>query len=244
MRIAAVQFRPASGNLESNLQRHLALAKQAQAEGAELACFPELSLTGYHTRRAADWATTPADSRLEPLQQAARSLGIAIAIGLPLRAADGVQVGMIVFQPQRPRVVYAKRLLHADEVPWFVPGRSQAVLEIGGLVVVPAICFESLQEEHARQAAALGADVYLASVAKSAHGVQKARAHYPEMARRYGFSVVMANCVGPADDFIAAGQSAAWDAQGELRTCLDDCQEGLLVFDTENPGAQLVQASG
>jgi predicted amidohydrolase len=174
MRIAAVQFRPSSGNLESNLQRHLALAAQASAEGADLACFPELSLTGYQTKRAAEWASIPEDSRLEALQQAARSLGIAIAVGVPLRAYGGVQVGMIVFQPHRPRVVYAKHLLHADEFPYFVPGRSQVVLEFGGRLVVPAICFESLQEEHARQAAALGADVYLASVAKSAQGELRA----------------------------------------------------------------------
>lgn len=242
MLIAAAQLEPLVGDIEANLQRHLALVELARGAGAGLVCFPELSLTGYQARLAARWATTPEDPRLEVLQQAARSAQLAIAVGIPLQASDGIHVGMIVFQPQRPRVVYAKRLLHADELPWFVPGKSQAVLEIGGLTVVPAICFESLQEEHARQAAVLGADVYLVSVAKSMHGVSKAQEHYPAMAQRYGFSVLMANCTGPAEGFVAEGHSAAWDREGRMSASMDATGEGLVVFDTQAATARCILA--
>lgn len=232
MRIAAVQLRPSPGDIEANLLRHLSFMELAKSQGARLVCFPELSLTGYDARRAADWATTPEDARFGPLQEAATRLSLSVAVGVPLRGSSGIQVGMLIFQPLEPRIVYAKRILHSDELPWFVPGKSQAMLEIDDQVVVPAICYESLQEDHARQAAALGADIYLASVAKSAHGIARAHEHYPAMAQRYGFSVLMANCTGPCDEFIAVGQSAAWDSQGTKQDGLEDDREGMVLLDS------------
>ena len=50
-------------------------------------------------------------------------------------------------------------------------------IQKGGHNLAPAICFESLQPEHAESAASSGADVYLASVAKSPIGVDKAYCH-------------------------------------------------------------------
>ncbi|RJT88284.1 carbon-nitrogen hydrolase family protein, partial [Arthrobacter frigidicola] len=45
------------------------------------------------------------------------------------------------------------------------------------------------------------------------------------------------NCVGPADTFIGAGGSAAWDSQGRLLASLDDHSEGLIILDTGNASA-------
>ncbi|MNC29799.1 hypothetical protein D3C75_780630 [compost metagenome] len=53
-------------------------------------------------------------------------------------------------------------------------------------------------------------------------------------------TVLLANCVGPADTFIGAGGSAAWDSQGRLLASLDDHSEGLIVLDTTNASAMAV----
>jgi predicted amidohydrolase len=45
--IALVQMNTVLGNVQRNLEKHLAYIKQAQASGADLVVFPELSLTGY-----------------------------------------------------------------------------------------------------------------------------------------------------------------------------------------------------
>jgi NAD+ synthase (glutamine-hydrolysing) len=45
--IALAQINTRLGDVESNLEKHLSLVKQARAEGADLLVFPELSLTGY-----------------------------------------------------------------------------------------------------------------------------------------------------------------------------------------------------
>ena len=122
--------------------------------------------------------------------------------------------------------------MHADELPYFVAGQGQVTLASGSDVVAPAICYESLLDEHCAQAAALGATVYVASVAKSANGLAKADAHYPTIARRHSLPVLMANCVGACADFEAVGGSAVWDAKGERLARLPASGEGALLFDS------------
>jgi predicted amidohydrolase len=139
---------------------------------------------------------------------------------------------MIVFRPEAARMVYSKQHLPADELPYFVAGEGQVTLPLDRDVVAPAICYESLLTAHCEQAVALGATVYVASVAKSAQGIVKANAHYPSIARRHSLPVLMANCVGACDDFAAAGGSAVWDAEGELLARLPSSGEGALLFDT------------
>ncbi|WSE80958.1 hypothetical protein VP780_13655 [Pseudomonas donghuensis] len=89
-----------------------------------------------------------------------------------------------------------------------------------------------MQQTHVEKAAELGATVYLASVAKSQRGVHAAYDHYPAIAKHHAITVLMANGVGPADNFLAAGQSAVWNSDGKLVGCADAFQEALLVFDT------------
>lgn len=45
--LALAQINTVLGNVDSNLEKHLALAHEAWKQGAELVIFPELSLTGY-----------------------------------------------------------------------------------------------------------------------------------------------------------------------------------------------------
>jgi NAD+ synthase (glutamine-hydrolysing) len=55
--LALAQINTRLGNVEANLERHLALAQEARSSGADLLVFPELSLTGYVLQ---DLATTVA----------------------------------------------------------------------------------------------------------------------------------------------------------------------------------------
>ncbi len=45
--IGLAQINTKLGNVEANLEKHLAMAKKARSQGANLLIFPELSLTGY-----------------------------------------------------------------------------------------------------------------------------------------------------------------------------------------------------
>jgi predicted amidohydrolase len=112
-------------------------------------------------------------------------------------------------------------------------GIGQVIIKTDDTNIAPAICYESLQPTHAENAFKLGADVYLASVAKSESGVKSAFKHYPEVAKQYSMAVLMANCVGFCDNFLSVGKSSVWSKNGKLVGQLDDKAEGILIFDTE-----------
>ncbi|NMF82959.1 carbon-nitrogen hydrolase family protein [Nodosilinea sp. P-1105] len=231
MKVCAAQLRPAAGNFATNVAKHLQLIELAVAQQADLVFFPELSLTGFEPRLASSLAIGTADPRLDMFQECSDRDNLLIGVGMPVTTVAGVHIGMFWFAPGVARRMYAKQQLHIDEHPYFVPGAEQLVLESGGHKLVPAICYESLQMDHADSAAALSAEIYLASVAKPAGGLAKAMVHYPAVARKHNIFVIMANCIGPSDGFVGVGQSAAWNACGELLAQLDAESEGVVLLD-------------
>lgn len=81
--LALAQINTKLGDVDANLEKHLALAKEAAQSGADLLVFPELSLTGYVLQ---DIATTVArrpaaeDSLFRPLLQASESLDMVVGL--------------------------------------------------------------------------------------------------------------------------------------------------------------------
>lgn len=239
MKICAVQHRPIAGDIAANTAKHLKFIELAIAQSADLVFFPELSLTGYEPCLAKSLATDKSDSRLDIFQQRSDARNIIIGVGLPISAGCEVQIGMVWFSPSGPRRDYAKQQLHSDEVPFFVRGNGQLLLEAAGHTLAPAICYESLQPKHAEDAANAGADIYLASVAKPAGVMAKAVLHYPAIARKHNLHVIMADCVGPSDNFVSVGQSAVWNNRGELLAQMDSESEGIIILDTATGQASI-----
>ena len=226
MRIAVVQTRPAACEIGVNVNAHETWVKKVAARGADMVFFPELSLLGYEPKHAARFAMRADDARLDIFQMLSQAL----------------RISMLVFQPNAARIVYSKQHLHSDELPYFVAGSGQITLARDSQVVAPAICYESLLDTHSEAAAALGATVYVASVAKSAKGVAKGDAHYPSIARRHSLRVLMANCVGPCDDFEAVGGSAIWNVRGDKVARLPAAGEGALLLDTATDETLVISA--
>jgi predicted amidohydrolase len=240
MKLAVAQTRPVKGNIEKNIEVHKKLIELAAAYAVDLIVFPELSLTGYEPTLAKQLATTPDDKRLNVFQSLTNEKNLIIAIGLPTIGVNGIHISMIIFQPNQKTKIYSKQILHKDEYPFFVPGTANLMLTFANKKIAPAICYESLQPEHAATAAINGANIYLASVAKSANGVDKAYRHYPEIARNHSMLVLMSNCVGACDDFEATGQSAIWNEEGKRLGQLNDKEEGILIIDTNT--AELIKS--
>ena len=239
MRICAVQHRPIPGNIAANLIKHLHFIEVAVGRRADLIFFPELSLTGYEPRLGRSLATDTSDPRLDIFQQRSDAHNIVIGVGLPISLGDEAQIGMVWFAPRVPRRTYAKQLLHGDEEPFFRPGDGQLLLKVADQTLAPAICYESLQPKHSADAAELGANIYLASVAKPARAMARAVMHYPAIARKYNMHVIMAACVGPSDNFMSVGQSAAWNNRGELLAQMDSESEGAVIADTVTDQARI-----
>ena len=178
-------------------------------------------------------ATNQNDNRLDIFQETSDKNNIIIGLGLPTVTESQIRISMIIFEPNKPRQTYSKQQLHSDEFPYFENGVKQVIIKTNDKNIAPAICYESLQPTHSENAFKLGADIYLASVAKPDNGIEKAFDHYPKVAKQYGMPVLMSNCVGFCDNFLSVGKSAVWTKEGKLVGQLDDKMEGILLFDTE-----------
>lgn len=233
MKICIAQTEPIKGNVSANIEAHKRFIELALTLHAEAIFFPELSLTSYEPILAKKLATNQNDIRLDIFQQISDHNPIIIGLGLPTVTESQIRISMIVFEPNKPRQTYSKQLLHEDEFPYFENGIGQIIIKTDDKKIAPAICYESIQPTHAENAFKLGADVYLASVAKSLNGVDKAYDYYPRVAKQYAMPVLMSNCVGFCDNFLSVGKSAVWTKEGALVGQLDDTSEGILIFDTE-----------
>lgn len=236
MKICIAQTKPIKGNVSANIQAHLRFIELALTSNSEAIFFPEISLTGYEPELAKNLATNQNDNHLDIFQETSDKNNIIIGLGLPTATASKIRISMIIFEPNKARQTYSKQLLHSDEFPYFENGVGQVIIKTNDKNIAPSICYESLQPTHSENAFKLGADVYLASVAKPANGIEKAFDHYPKVAKQYGMPVLMANCVGLCDNFLSVGKSAVWTKDGELVGQLDDKTEGILIFDTETEG--------
>lgn len=228
MKIALAQIKSVPGDVEANLLKHLAFIERAAIEASSMIIFPELSLTGYEPTLARELAFGEDDPRLNIFQQLSDDYRMVIGVGAPTWQEAGVCISLLLFQPMAARQVYSKKYLHQDEEAYFVSGQNFTSLLVNGRKVALAICYELSILEHANEAMAQGAEIYLASVAKSASGVASAHQRLATIARENTIPVLMVNNVGPADDFVGAGNSAIWNKQGELTSQLD--QEEDLLF--------------
>ena len=232
MKICVAQTKSEKGNIKANIQNHLRWIELAVSEKTDMIAFPELSLSGYEPELAKDLATDQNDERLQVFQDISDAHQIAIGVGLPIQSESGILIGMVIFQPNQPRRTYFKQILHPDEKPYFVEGIENTILAIKDRKIALAICYESLQPQHVKKAREMGADIYLASVAKSQTGIDKAYEHFPKIADQHSIPVLMANCIGFCDNYLSAGQTSIWDAEGVLCAQLDSHGEGLLIYDT------------
>jgi predicted amidohydrolase len=232
MKLCIAQTRPVKGDIQANISNHKKLISLAIANGADFIIFPELSITGYEPTLAGELATHLNDSRFNDFQTLSDTGPITIGVGMPLKTTDGITISMVIFQPDQDRETYSKQYLHADEEPYFVSGRN--TIKLSGNIA-PAICYELSVPEHAEAAHKAGAEIYMASVVKTAAGTTKAIDTLAAIAKTYSMNVVMANCVGVCDGDICGGRSSVWNLQGELLGQMNDTDEGILIFDTDTP---------
>ncbi len=237
MKICIAQTRPFKGDIDKNIAYHKRLIDLAVSHDAGMIIFPELSLTGYEPALASELAMEPGDARFDDFQSIANARQITIGVGMPTKSDKGICISMLLFYPQKPRQVYSKKYLHPDEEAFFVSGQNITCLYIDENHIAPAICYEISVPVHAKKAIERGAKIYIASVAKSVNGIDKALSRLSEIARQYSITVLMANCIGACDGNICAGKSSVWNDKGLLLAQLSNIQEGILILDTESQKA-------
>jgi predicted amidohydrolase len=233
MRICVAQTRPVKGDIQKNIAHHKKLINLAIANSADTIIFPELSITGYEPALAKELATDPDDTRFDNFQKISDINQLTIGIGVPTKNGAGTCISMVLFQPNQKRQTYSKQYLHPDEETFFVCGQNSIELTGYNTNTALAICYEISVPAHADNAFKNGAEIYIASVAKSVIGVEKAIKRLSEIGNNYSMTVLMSNCIGECDGMECGGNTSVWNNKGLLKGQLNDTDEGILVFDTD-----------
>lgn len=235
MRIGLAQIRSERGDLQGNIDHHLMALENLAPHSVDLVVFPELSLTNYDPDIAGTVAIDAGDTRLDVFQDFADRTGTAVAVGAPLKGAAKPMIALVVFRPGGDRRTIGKHYLHADEAAFFCPANGPAGMLEMALRVGVAICYELSVPEHSGAAVDQGAELYLASVAKTHDGVAAARTSLSATARTYQIPALMVNCVGTCEGKVAGGGSMVIDGAGRLVAQLGDQEEAVLLYDTVRP---------
>lgn len=241
MKICIAQIHSLKEKVNKNLQNHLRIIERAIELKSDLIVFPELSITNYEPELAKEFATDVKNNIFNPFQELSDKNEITIGIGMPTNSSNGINISMLIFQPNKERDFYSKQILHSDELPYFTCGTNQTFLNIKEKKIAIGICYETLQRDHFVNAVQNGADIYIASVAKPKGGIEKAYLHFQKIAEEFNTPILMSNCVGYCDNFMSVGKSAVWNKNGELIEQLDNENQGILIYDTELETTEIYQ---
>jgi predicted amidohydrolase len=252
MRLAVLQAAAAPGDVAANLRRLDAALEASAARGADLLVSPELFATAYamdphaggpglaervaalsaRHRVAHAWSQPlPADGGAGTGAVGAGAVG-AGAIGALVADATGAVLG-----------AYRKvHLYGAAERAAFTPGDAPPlVVEVAGLRVGVAVCYDVEFPETARAAALAGAD--LLAVPTAMDDAHAARVLLPARALENGLVVAYANHVAPAGPATGSGpapgappfcgESVVLGADGRALARAGAAGEDLLVVDVD-----------
>ena len=242
VRVAACQINTVVGDLDGNAERILAALAEAESGGADLAVFPELTVTGYPPEDLLSRPAFVADNLAVFERIAAASGPCAAVIGY----VDTDDAGHLVNAAALcagGRVLgrYFKRLLPNygvfDEQRWFVPGRGPAGrFVVAGVPVGMSICEDMWFSggPMAEQAAAGAALLVNLNASPYSRGRRQERlAVLEERVAETGCAIVYVNQVGGQDELVFDGASVVVGADGALVGSASQFAEEILLVDLE-----------
>lgn len=238
--VAAGQAVPVNGDLAANVGTAADLTVEAGEQGVRLVVLPEAFLTGY------DWAAfdraretgRPRVESLEeltaPLRRAAEQAGCTVLVSTPLLRGDRMRLSTLVVRPDGSvEAAYDKQHVDRLETGWFTPGPHRpCVLDVEGVRVGLAICYDSRFPEHAAAAAAAGAEVYAVSTAYLQGSTRGREVSLPARALDNGMYVVAGAALGTCGDRPVMGGSCVLDPEGRELAALGT-EPGLAVAEVD-----------
>jgi NAD+ synthase (glutamine-hydrolysing) len=242
IRVAACQINTVVGDLAGNVQRTLAALAAAEASGADLAVFPELTVTGYPPE---DLLSRPAfvSDNLAAFAAVADATGGCAAVvgyvdigpeGRLVNAAALCRGGQVLGR-------YVKRMLPNygvfDEQRWFAPGSGPATLfDVAGVPVGMTVCEDMwFPDGPMADQAAAGARL-LVNLNASPYSRGRREERLAVLAARTaetGCAVVYVNQVGGQDELVFDGASVVVDPSGAIVASARQFVEEVLVCDVD-----------
>lgn len=165
LRVALCQLGAALGDVDANLAAMRAALTAAAAAGADLACFPELCVSGYLLDRGRYTVglLDAVEAAESVLAADADALGITVVYGTPARGDEGLVNAVVLQAPGAGRLVYAKTHMDVKERAVFAAGQDFVVAQPAGIGL--ACCYDLAFPEAMRVLALGGARLLLVPMA-------------------------------------------------------------------------------
>lgn len=232
LRIALGQFGAQLGDVAGNLARLRAMLDRAASQSASLACFPELSLSGYllspeqYDERLLD----DVQAACTTLARDAARLGVDIVYGAPLRGGGGLVNAILWERHAAQRLIYAKTHMDVKERSIFTPGTAFAPDPDG--IIGLGCCYDLAFPEAIRSIVLAGSRVVLVPMAwEIARGFVMRRVVAARAVENVAYLVAVNQC-GPVGDLRFLGASQVIDPLGETVVELGT-EEELRVVDLD-----------
>jgi NAD+ synthase/NAD+ synthase (glutamine-hydrolysing) len=254
VKIALGQINPTVGDFKGNAARIVDFSRRAQAAGAGLILFPELSVCGYPPRDLVERASFVAHNREAGERIAAETRGIAVICGLvtPAHAETGKSAmnSAALLRDGRVAFLQSKMLLPTydvfDEMRNFAPAKSQALFPFCGKQMALTICEDAWNDKHFWNKRLYTFDPveslihaggnFLLNISASPFWLGKRqlrRDMLATIARNYKVPVVMVNQVGGNDSLVFDGSSLVLNPAGDVIAQGKSFEEDLIYFDSD-----------
>ena len=253
MKIALGQINPTVGDFSGNAQKIIEFSRRAQAAGAGLILFPELSVCGYPPRDLVERPSFVARNRETVDRIAAETHGIAVICGLvtPALAETGKSVmnSAALLRDGRLAFLQSKMLLPTydvfDEMRNFAPARSQDLFDFCGNRMALTICEDAWNDKDFWNKRLYGTDPievllrsggnFVLNISASPFwlGKRELRTNMlATIARNDRVPVVMVNQVGGNDSLLFDGSSLVLNREGKVIAQGKSFEEDLIYFDS------------
>ena len=254
MKIALGQINPTVGDFAGNAAKIIEFSRRAQADGAGLILFPELSVCGYPPRDLVERASFVQHNRESAEHIAAETRGIAVICGLvtPAQAQSGKSVmnSAALLKDGRLAFLQSKMLLPTydvfDEMRNFAPGKSQLLFPFCGKQMALTICEDAWNDKHfwnkrlytfdPVEALVTAGGNFLLNISASPFWLGKRelrRDMLATIARSYKVPVAMVNQVGGNDSLVFDGSSLVFNPAGEVIAQGKSFEEDIIYFDSD-----------
>jgi NAD+ synthase (glutamine-hydrolysing) len=243
-RIALGQLNLTVGDLAGNVEKMAEAAARAAAAGADLACFPELSITGYPPE---DLVLRPEFVRdnLAALDELAAKTADAcpVVAGFVDRTERGLHNASAYLASGEVRVRYHKIVLPNygvfDEKRYFVPGERTEQVSVGGISVGLSVCEDAWHP--GRPFADYRGVPVVVNINGSPYHRRKLEERFDvlrDRIREFGGWIAYVNAVGGQDELVFDGGSLVMGPDGEIACRAAMFEEDLLVVDVDDEGAR------
>jgi NAD+ synthase (glutamine-hydrolysing) len=243
LRVALCQRNIVVGDIAGNVERIRESLAHVRELGADLALFPELTLTGYPPE---DLLLKPyfaerAEAALSDL--AAEVKDLVAVVGFPELCDDLFNTAAVIAGGQvaaRYRKRYLPNYGPFDEQRYFARGEQALVLDVGGVKVGVTICEDLWYPGGPAQEAVIDgkADILLnisASPYSRGKGAQREQM-FATRCQDYGCCLAFCNLVGGQDELVFDGHSVVMDPRGVVLARGRQFREDHLVVDLDLRG--------